>query len=227
MKQSILLATTALVAFAAAAPLEKREYTSTVIEDVTQTVDVYTTVYVSPGDPRLTNQHLATQTPSSAPVASVTPLASTSAMPPPTPPQSTSQAPVIAPQQQKQALVVQAPAPTSTSVSSVAPPPVVPPKVEAPAPVVSVTPVAPVQPSIAPAPSQTPPSGSSSNTAPSGGSCGTVGGKCTAGDVTTFDGAGAAGACGYPDPEKTPDYVALAVGESPICSSAFHSKNPE
>ena len=213
MKQYTISALSAILALAIAAPLEKREaYTTTVIEDVTDIVDVYTTVYVSPGDPRLTlNQQVVAQTPSSAPVVSVTPVVSTSSVPNITP-SSTSQAAIFAPQQKQ----VEAPATTTTPAPSITPQAVAQPKVEAVAPVAPVAPLvqaAEVHTSAPPASSSPPSSGSSSNSSPSGGSCGTVNGKCTAGDVTTFDGSGAAGACGYIDPDKTPDYVALAVGK--------------
>ena len=221
MKQTITLFLSVLSLMAAAVPLEKRiAYTTTVIEDVTDIVDVYTTVYVSPGDPRLTlNQQPAVQTPSSAPVVSVTPIVSTSPVMPSFLPQTTSQAPAVAPQQKLEAYV-QEPTPTSTPAPSTTPQVVAQPEIEAaaPAPVDPVSSVAPVQPSATPAPSQSVPSGSTSGSGPSGGACGTVNGKCTAGDVTTFDGSGGAGACGYIDPDKTPDYVALAVGKISLYS---------
>jgi len=213
MKQSITIALSAILALAPAAPLEKRDgYTTTVIEDVTDIVDVYTTVYVSPGDSRLTqNQQPVTQTPSSAPVVSVTPSLSTSAIQTSAPSPTTSKSPMAVPQQKLEA-EVQAPAPTTTPIPSVTPQPVVQPKVEA---------AAPVQSSAAPAPSQSTSSASTSSSGPSGGSCGEVNGKCTAGDVTTFDGSGAAGACGETDPDVTPDYVALAVGKLPLCNDTL------
>ena len=219
MKQSIALAFNALLAVAAAVPLEKRNpYTTTVIEDVTDIVDVYTTVYVSPGDPRLTSQQATVQTP-----ISLTPVVSTSAVQTSTPPQTTSQAPAVVPQQpqQKQEAQVQASAPTSTPIPSVTPQAAAP-KVEAVAP---APPPASVQSSAPPAPSPSTPAASPSNSGPSGGSCGTVNGKCSAGDVTTFDGSVGLGACGYIDPDKTPDYVALAVGEFSFCSLTISKRD--
>jgi len=193
----------------AAVPFEKRDYaTTTVLDVVVETIDVYTTVFVQPGDPRL-NQN-------QQPVAQNLP-ASTSA-------QSSSSAAYV-PEQKKQAAYVP-PAPTSTppslspvpspsATSSSAPAAVVAPEKLAAAPVQQAP--APVQPAPvkqAAAPAAKPPTspGSSSGSGPSGGACGQVGGKCTAGDMTTFDGTIAAGACGYLSTTKTQDYVALAAG---------------
>lgn len=209
MKQSATFALSALFALAAAVPLERREYTSTIIEDVTETVDVYTTVYVSPGDPRLTSQQVATRSPSSAAMISVTPLASTSAVQPSTPPQTTSQVPVVLPQQNMEAQV-QASAPTSTPVPSITPQAPAQPEVKAAAPVAPAAPVAQGQSSPAPVPSQSPPSGSTSDSGSSGGTCGQKHGKCTAESVTTFD--GGLGSCGYDDGANTKSYFALAHG---------------
>lgn len=200
MKSFTPIALGALLAVAAAVPLEKRGYTATIIEEVTETVDVYTTVWVQPGDPRLLqNQQVAVQTsPSSASAAS--------------PSAQTSSIPAYVPQQNKEAAYI-APAPTSTPIPT-----------STPAPAPSVTPsstpavvaqpeikaVAPVQSSAAPIPSSSASSSSTSSSGATGGACGTVNGKCTAGDVTTFDGAVAAGSCGWVDPDKSPNYVALA-----------------
>ncbi|KAL6715001.1 hypothetical protein ACLMJK_007261 [Lecanora helva] len=227
--QYTALTFSALLAVAAAAPFEKREYTTTIIEDVTSTVDVYTTIYVSPGDPRLSlNQQAVAQTAASAPAVSVTPIVSSS-----TPTQTPSQAPIAQPPQ-KEVAQVQAPAPTSTPVPSVTPQAPAQPEVKAPAPVAPApvqssaapAPPAPIQSSPAPASSQAPSPGSSSGSGPSGGSCGDIMGKCTAGDVTTFDGSGAAGACGEIDPNVTPDYVAITVGMMGAQSNGGGSKNP-
>ncbi len=210
MKQSITIALSAILALAAAAPLEKRDgYTTTVIEDVTDIVDVYTTVYVSSGDPRLTqNQQPVTQTPSSVPIVSVTPPVSTSAIQTSAPSPATSQAPIVVPQQ-KQEAHVEAPAPTTTPVPSVTPQAVTP-KVEAVAP-------PPVVSSPAPAPSPAPAASSTSDSGPSGGACGQKNGKCIASDVTTFD--GGMGACGFDDATYTQNYFALAHGKPCSCSA--------
>lgn len=213
MKSFTPLALGAFLAVVAAVPLEKRDYTTTVIEDVTETVDVYTTVWVQPGDPRLTqNQQAAVQTSTSA--------TSTSAQ--------TSSTPIYVPQQKKEPAYV-APAPTSTPAPTTTP-----------APVPSVTPtstpavvaqpqveaVAPIQSSPAPVASSSASSSTTTDSVATGGACGSVGGKCTAGDVTTFDGSGAAGACGWIDPDKSPNYVALAVGMMGSESNGGGTMNP-
>lgn len=213
MKSYTPIALSLLLAVAAAVPLEKRGYTATIIEDVTETVDVYTTVYVQPGDPRLLqNQQAAAQTtPSSASEAS------TSAQ--------ISSTPVYVPQQNKEAAYV-APAPTSTPIPT-----------STPAPAPSVTPsstpavvaqpevkvVAPVQSSAAPVPSSSAPSSSTSGSGATGGACGTKGGKCTAESVTTFE--GGLGSCGFDDATYTQNYFALAHGMMGEASNSNTSCN--
>lgn len=210
MKQSTTFALSALFAIVSAVPLQKRQQvTTTIIEDVTSTVDVYTTVFVQPGDPRLNQVQQTTVQTTIATPAGTTTLAQSPSTPPSNP------APVV--EQQKQALpVVQAPAPTTTPTvtpSSTPPPPppasttaaVVQPIVEAPAP---------IQQQAAPALVSNPStSGSSSgSSAPSGGKSCKDGGKCVADHVTTFDGTSGKGACGYVSTSVTMNYVALAVG---------------
>ena len=222
MKQFAALSLSALFAVAAAIPLEKRDYyTTTVVEEVTDIVDVYTTVFVPPGDPRLTQGVLT----SSVPAATVTtPAAQTS--------QTSAAAVVPQPQaQQKEEAHVQAPAPTSTPVvvpTSTPVPSTTPlstyvPQVAAVAPVSSAP--APVSSSAAPAPAPSPASGSSSSgsSAPTGGDCAT-GGKCVASDITTFDGTVGTGACGKMDSEYSDNYVALTHGQSPLRSNSLASK---
>lgn len=197
----------------AAVPFEKRDYTTaTVVDVVIETVDVYTTVFVPPGDPRLNQNQQA--------IAQNLPF-STSA-------QSSSSA-VQVPEQNKQAAYV-APAPTST-----------PPPTSTPTPSASVTPssapvapaavaapeklaVAPIQQAPAPvqpapvqqssAPAANPPTSpsSKSGSGPSGAACGQIGGKCMASDMTTYDGTVGAGSCGFLATTKTDHYVALAEG---------------
>lgn len=207
---------TLLAIGAAAVPLEKRDYaTTTVVDVVIETVDVYTTVFVQPGDPRLNQNQQA--------IAQNLP-ASTSA-------QSSSSA-VFVPEQNKQAAYVP-PAPTSTPPPSSSPSPspsatsssapavvaapqklAVAPVQQAPAPVQQApAPVqpAPVQQSSAPAANPPKSPGSTSGSGPSGGACGQVGGKCTAGDMTTYDGTVGPGSCGFLATTKTTRYVALAA----------------
>ena len=203
MKPATTFAISALVALAAAVPFQKRdEYTTTVMDEVTETVKVVTTVWVQPGDPRLLQQESAKgQKKEQAPAPAPAPVQSTTAVPVYSPPQTTSSpAPVPVQPVPQQKEVVQAP-PTSTPAPAPAytPPP-------APAPVVA----APVAPAASPAssPSSSGPSGGSGST---GGSCGTVGGTCS-GDATTF--AGALGSCGYDDASGPlgDNYFALAWG---------------
>ena len=200
MKQSTTFALGLFLAMVAAMPLEKRdEYTTTVIEDVTDIVDVYTTVWVSPGDPRLTQnqQAVAPTQPSSASAVTTSSAAAY------TPPQTTSSAAAIVPQKQEEA-AVKAPTSTPTPSPSVTPSVTPQPKVEA---------VAPVQTSASPVSSSSPSSGSPSSSGPSGGSC-AAGGQCSAANVTTFDGSTGAGACGWVDNLYDADYFALASGQS-------------
>ncbi|MCJ1454960.1 hypothetical protein MMC28_005313 [Mycoblastus sanguinarius] len=209
MKPSITLTLSALLALATAGPLKhahvqhKRDiYTTTVIDEVVDVVDVMTTIYVQPGDPRLTqNQQSAT-----AQVDSYTPA------------QVTSSSAIAAPQHvNQQAAYVPPPAPTttppqtpsSTPVTSTTPAPYTPLEVEA-----AIIPSSTLTPP-APAPSSTPASseGSSptaSGGTPSGGTCGQPNGMCSAANVTTYDGAGADGACGYPADALGENYFALA-----------------
>jgi len=216
MKSFIPIALSALLAVAAAVPLEKRGYTATFIEEVTETVDVYTTVYVQPGDPRLLqNPQTTLQTSSSS--AST---ASTSAQ--------TSSTSVYVPQQNKLAAdIVQAPTSTPVPTSTPAPAPSVTPS-STPAVIAQpeVKAVAPVQSYAAPVPSSPAPSSSTSDSGATGGACGTVNGKCTASDVTTFEGAGAAGSCGWVDPVISPYYVALAKDMMGTESNGNGKTNP-
>ncbi|KAK0514604.1 hypothetical protein JMJ35_003221 [Cladonia borealis] len=218
MKPAITFALSALVALAAAVPLEKRvEYTTTVIEEVTETVDVVTTVWVQPGDPRLLQQeaaHAPNQQPAPAPAQSTT------AVPVYTPLQTTSSAapaPVQPVPQQKE---VVHPAPTSTVAPAPAyTPPPSPAPAPAPAPVVAAA-VAPAQ-----SPSNSPAS-SPGDSGTSGGACGTVGGTCS-GDATTFG--GALGSCGYNDADGPmgDNYFALAVGMmGPLSNDGGIPSNP-
>lgn len=207
MKSFAPIALSALLAVAAAVPLEKRGYTATIIAEVTETVDVYTTVYVQPGDPRLLQNPQASSSSASA--------AST--------PADTSSTPVYVPQQNKLVADI-AKAPTSTSVSSSTPVPSTPVPTPTPAPAPSVTPsstpavvaqpevkaVAPIQSSAASVPSSSAPSSSTSDSGATGSNCGTKGGKCVAESVTTFD--GGLGACGFDDAKFTENYFALAHG---------------
>ncbi|KAL2041079.1 hypothetical protein N7G274_006023 [Stereocaulon virgatum] len=220
MKTSTVFALSALAALAVAIPLEKRDfYTTTVIDEVTETVDVVQTVWVQPGDPRLKQQEAAKaakQQPAAAP-AQVTTTPVVAPAPVNTPPQPTSSpapASVEVPVQQKNvakpAAVSPAPAPAaivpSPSNTPVAAPAVAP--AAAPAPVLASS-------SAAAAPVQTPASspassGSTLASGPTGGKCGDVGGICS-GDATTFDGAGALGSCGWTPPNSPggEDYFAL------------------
>lgn len=201
MKPATTFAISALVALAAAVPLDKRDqYTTTMIDEVTETVNVVTTVWVQPGDPRLLQQeaaNAANQQPASAPAQSTT------AVPVYTPPQTISSlapAPVQPVPQQKE---VVRPAPTSTPAPA---PAYTPPSSPAPAPAVA----APAAPAQSPASSSSS-SGSTGGSGTSGGACGTVGGTCS-GDATTFGGGG--GSCGYNDADGPmgDNYFALAYG---------------
>ena len=203
MKSATTFAISALVALAAAVPFQKRdEYTTTVIDEVIETVNVVTTVWVQPGDPRLLQQGPAKgENKEQAPAPAPAPAQSTTAVPVYTPPQTTSSpapAPVQPVPQQKE--VVQAP-PTSTPVPA---PAYTPPSSSTPA---VATPVAPAQ-SPASSPSSSASTGGSGST---GGACGTVGGTCS-GDATTFT--GALGSCGYDDASGPlgDNYFALAWG---------------
>ena len=220
MKTSTAFALSALAALAVAVPLEKRDlYTTTVIDEVTETVDVVQTVWVQPGDPRLKQQEAAKaakQQPAAAP-AQVTTTPVVAPAPVNTPPQPTSSpapAPVEVPVQQKNvvkpAALSPAPAPAavvpSPSNTPVAAPAVAPAAAPAPIPASSPAAAAPVQsPASSPASS-----GSTSGSGPTGGKCGDVDGICS-GDATTFEGAGAAGSCGWTPPNSPAgeDYFAL------------------
>ena len=201
MKSVITFAISALVALAAAVPLDKRDqYTTTMIDEVTETVNVVTTVWVQPGDPRL-HQQEAANVPNLQPAPA--PAQSTTAVPVYTPPQTSSSlapAPVQPMPQQKD---VVKPAPTSTPALA---PAYTPPSSPAAAPAVAA-PATPAQ----PPPSSSTSSGSTGNSGTSGGACGTVGGTCS-GDATTFGGGG--GSCGYNDADGPmgDNYFALAHG---------------
>lgn len=197
MKSTITFAVSALVALAAAVPLEKRDqYTTTVMDEVTETVNVVTTVWVQPGDPRLLHQEAA-DAPNQQPAPA--PAQSTTAVPIYTPPQTTS-SPAPAPVQpvpQQKDVVQHAPTSTAAPAPAYSPPSSPAPAVAAPA-----------------APAQSPSSSPSSSTAgsgTSGGACGDIGGACS-GDATTFG--GALGSCGYNDADGPmgDNYFALAWG---------------
>ena len=199
MKPATTFAISALVALAAAVPLDNRDqYTTTMIDEVTETVNVVTTVWVQPGDPRLLQQEAA-NTPNQQPAPA--PAQSTTAVPVYTPPQTTSSlasAPVQPVPQQKE---VVHPAPTSTPAPAPAYTPA-----SSPAPPIAA-PAAPAQP-----PASSPSSSvSTGGSGTSGGACGTVGGTCS-GDATTFG--GALGSCGYNDADGPlgDNYFALAWG---------------
>ena len=208
MKRFAALSLGALFAVVTAVPLEKRDYyTTTIVEEVTDVVQAYTTIFVQPGDPRL-NQGVLT---SSVPAATVTtPVAQTSA---------TSQPAVVPQPQQKEEVHVQAPAPTTTPTPSITPVPSTTPAPSVTPQVAAVAPVqaAPAPVSSAPAPVSSPSSGSTSSGAstPSGGDCAS-GGQCVASDVTTFDGTVGLGSCGKMDTVYSENYVALTHGPSPL-----------
>lgn len=218
MKCSTAFALSALAALAVAIPLEKRDlYTTTVIDEVTETVDVVQTVWVHPGDPRLQHQpstapaHTTSQV--IAPAPTYTPPLTSSPVP-------ASQPAAVPPQVQQKNVVKPAAGPTSSPAP--APAVVSPP---------SSTPVA--APAIAStaAPAQSPASspassGSTSGSGPTGGSCGDVGGKCS-GDATQFDGSQGQGSCGWVDSTGPggPDYFALAY-EMMGPASSFGTNEP-
>ena len=236
MKSSTAFAISALATLAVAIPLQKRDlYTTTVVAEVTQTVDMVTTVWVQPGDPRLLQQQAANAAknqPAAAPAPVIT-SSSSPAAPAYTPPPATSSpapqpAPVI-PQPQQKEVVKQ---PAAVQASSPAPAPAPSPS---PSPSPSLTPSA-APPTVATAaapPAQSSPSspassGSTSGSGPSGGACGEVNGKCS-GEVTTFDGSGAAGSCGWVDPQGPggEDYFALAWEMmGPLSSIGDQPANP-
>lgn len=226
MKYSTAFALSALAALAVAIPLEKRDlYTTTVVDEVTETVDVVQTVWVHPGDPRLQQQQAAKHQPAAAPAHTTSQVIAPA--PAYTPPPTSSPVPalqsvVVPPQVQQKNVVKPAAGPTS----SPAPAPAV---VSSP----SNTPVAApaIASAAAPVQSQSPASspassGSTSGSGPTGGSCGDVGGKCS-GDATQFDGSQGLGSCGWVDPTGPggPDYFALAY-EMMGPASSFGTNEP-
>ena len=206
MKQAGLLALSACLSTVIASNhmahqhLHKRDMvTTTVWEDVTETVNVVVTVYgASPGDASTPATTSTATTPAQPPVnqdkaadvvappsitPSVTPSASVT--PPSQPPAAA--APAV-PQKQAAAPQAQAPAPQAQ---------------------------APEQPASGDASS----GGSSGSSQPSGGSCGTTGGKCTASRMTIYNDQGI-GACGWTNDTNSQDFFALAAGKCTPKSSA-------
>ena len=212
MKQSTIFALSAalLASTASAKPMvhkhlhNKRDMvTVTVVEDITETVDVFVTIYgPPPGNDQQASLNVhqdqaAHDKPAEQPAAKATPAIP---VPPPVMHQNNEYAHANP--------SPQLPAPT------LPPAPVTPIKNEQPAPQQPAPqqkqqpPPPQQQPQSPPSKQETPPSTAGSG--PSGGACGQVGGKCMASDVTIYNDQGA-GACGWTNDTNSEDYFALAA----------------
>lgn len=203
MKQAGLLALSACLSAVVASNhmahqhLHKRDLvTTTVWEDVTETINVIVTVYgLSPGDASAPATTSTQMTPVQLPVNQekaadvVVPPSITPSVTPPVSVTPPSQAPAVAaPQAQAAAPQAQAAAPQAQAAASQA--------------------QAPQQPAAGDASS----GGSSGSSQPSGGACGTTGGKCTAEKMTIYNDQGL-GACGWTNDTNSQDFFALAEGK--------------
>ena len=199
MKQAGLLALSASLSAVIASNhmahqhLHKRDLvTTTVWEDVTETVNVIVTVYgPSPGDASAPATTSTQMTPAQLPANQekaadvVAPPSITPSVTPPASVTPPSQAPAAAsPAVQQQ----QAAAPQAQAASPQA--------------------QAPQQPAAGDASS----GGSSGSSQPSGGACGTTGGKCTAEKMTIYNDQGL-GSCGWSNDTNSQDFFALAEGK--------------
>ena len=193
--------------------LHKRDLvTTTVWEDVTETINVIVTVYgPSPGDASAPATTSTQTTPAQLPVEQekaadvVAPPSITPSVTPPASVTPPSQAPASTPPtvQQNQAAAPQ--------VQAAAP------QVQAAAPQAQ----APQQPAAGDSSS----GGSSGGSQPSGGACGTTGGKCTAEKMTIYNDQGL-GSCGWTNDTNSQDFFALAEGKCTCCSFVFTSSTP-
>ena len=201
MKQAGLLALSACLSAVLASNhmahqhLHRRDLvTTTVWEDVTETINVIVTVYgPSPGDASAPATTSTQTTPAQLPVNQekaadvVVPPSITPSVTPPASVTPPSQAPAIAaPQAQAAAPQAQAAAPQAQ---------------------------APQQPAAGDSSS----GGSRGGSQPSGGACGTTGGKCTAEKMTIYDDQGL-GACGWSNDTNSQDFFALAEGKCTLRS---------
>ncbi|MDI1487302.1 MAG: hypothetical protein OHK93_006571 [Ramalina farinacea] len=175
--------------------LHKRDLvTTTVWEDVTETVNVIVTVYgPAPGDASAPATTSTQTTPAQLPVEQekaadvVVPPSITPSVTPPASVTPPSQAPAVAPQVQAAAPQAQAAAPQAQAAAPQA------------------------QALQQPAAGDSSSGGSSGGSQPSGGACGTTGGKCTAEKMTIYNDQGL-GACGWTNDTNSQDFFALAEG---------------
>ncbi|KAL8793366.1 MAG: hypothetical protein Q9195_004044 [Heterodermia aff. obscurata] len=231
-----MVAVASLLAIACATPVERRALVvHTVIEEVTETVDSTTTIWVKPTAGAHANYQLPTSkhqhhhhshkpkpvTPTTISTPSVAPLpttptttstnSSTSVPVPVYTPPVVPTTPVVVPTTP----VYTPPVPTTPTYT----PPVVP--ETTPAPVTTPEPT-----TQAPVPVPT----TASSSGPSGGACGDVGGECS-GDITYYQ--AGLGACGWTNDGSSEDVFALAHGMmgdqsngNPFCGRMAQIKVP-
>ena len=203
MKLSVTLALAAMVAFGTAKPhkhayahhQQKRDaYTTTIIDDVTETVNVLTTIWVDPAQANVYTSSQPTSL-SAAPAPQQKEVASVASQAPPAPSApAAAPVPVNTPASIVPVEAAAIPVPSSTPTTVV--------------PVQSSTPAAPVPAASSPSVPSGDVSGATSQ-APASFQQNNV--KMLAGNVTTYD--GGRGACGWTNDTKSTDFFALAYGE--------------
>ena len=213
MKSINIVAVASLLALAYATPVEKRDLViHTVIEEVTETVDTTTTIWVKPTAAAHANyqlpkhqhhQHFHQSKPATTSSSTTAPYVA----PVPTTPSSTSTS-------SSTSVYVPPYTPPVVPTTSVSIPPVVPettPVPVVPVPVVPETTPAPVVPAPEPTTQAPVPVPSTPSTSPteSGGACGQIGGTCS-GDITYYQ--AGLGACGWTNDGSSEDVFALAHG---------------
>lgn len=218
MKSINIVAVASLLALAYATPVEKRELVvHTVIEEVTETVDTTTTIWVKPTAgahanyqlPKHQHHHHSHQ---SKPVTTPSSTSAPYVAPVPTTPSSTS---TSASTSSSTSVYVPPYTPPVVPTTSVSIPPVVPettPVPVVPVPVVPETTPVPVVPVPEPTTQAPVPVPSTPSTSPteSGGACGEIGGACS-GDITYYE--AGLGACGWTNDGSSDDVFALAHGK--------------
>lgn len=213
MKSFGIVAVASLVALVAATPVEKRAMVvHTVVEEVTETVDLTTTVWVQATnaphanyqvDAASTSVHHRHHHHQKPKVQAIVPTSEPYVAPEPVPttPSTTSTSSTSTSSTSSS---------TTVEVPVYTPPPVeVAPTTQAPAPVPTTQAPVPEPTTQAPAPLPTTAATSPAAGASSGGACGEIGGQCS-GDITYYE--AGLGACGWTNDGSSEDVFALAHG---------------